>query len=130
MTMITSVGDGKWIKFPDRTRHVPARFGTNPAFSRTAALSLFAIVAQLSFAQRDPGVRGGAPGAGGPIPGLTANEQAMFREGIKRANQLEAVCDDCADIQLGGNNGQDPLLQTLTNSAGLGARFNADQCSI
>jgi hypothetical protein len=104
--------------------------------TRTAALSLqiaatlFFVLPQAVLAQKDPGVRGGAPGAGGPITGLTANELAMFREGIKRANQLESVCDTCNDVTLGGDNGQPPLLQTLTNSSGLGARFNADQCTI
>jgi len=100
--------------------------------TRWAALPLLLCLAvpQVSFAQHDPGVRGGPAGAGGPVPGLTANELAMFREGIKRANQLESVCDTCSDVVPGGNNGQDPLLQTLTNSSGLGARFNADQCTI
>ena len=48
----------------------------------------------LCFAQKDPGVRGGPPGAGGPIPGLTTNELALFYEGKLRMTQLEAVCDD------------------------------------
>jgi CxxC motif-containing protein (DUF1111 family) len=43
---------------------------------------------------------------------------------------LEAVCDTCSDIPLGADPHQDPNLQTLTNSSGLGARFNADQCSV
>jgi hypothetical protein len=96
----------------------------------SAAAFMFVVIPQASFAQHDPGVRAGSPGAGGPVTGLTANELAMFREGIKRANQLEAVCDDCSDVTVGGDNGQNPLLQTLTNSSGLGSRFNADQCTI
>jgi CxxC motif-containing protein (DUF1111 family) len=44
--------------------------------------------------------------------------------------QLEAVCDTCSDVPLGSNTGQDPNLATLTNSSGLGVRFNADQCSV
>jgi Di-haem oxidoreductase, putative peroxidase len=44
--------------------------------------------------------------------------------------QLEAVCDDCSDLPLGTDTGQDPNLATLTNSSGLGARFNGDQCSV
>jgi hypothetical protein len=97
-------------------------------FSRSAMLT---IAFTLScFAQKDPGVRSGPPGAGGPIPGLTPNEVALFNEGKLRTTQLEAVCDNCSDIGLGANPGQDPNLQTLTNSSGLGARFNGDQCSV
>ena len=44
------------------------------------------------FAQKDPGVRGGAPGAGGPLAGLTTTELALFNEGRRRMVQLEAVC--------------------------------------
>jgi len=84
----------------------------------------------LCLGQKDPGVRGGPPGAGGPIPGLTANELALFNEGKRRTTQLESVCDNCSDIPLGADPGQDPNLQTLTNSSGLGARFNGDQCSV
>jgi len=89
-----------------------------------------ACFAALCFAQKDPGVRGGRPGAGGPIPGLSANELALFNEGRHRTTQLESVCDNCSDVPLGGETGQDPNLQTLTNSSGLGARFNGDQCSV
>ena len=92
--MLRSAGFGK---FQDRFRLRRIRSGLN---TRTAALSLqiaatlFFVLPQAVLAQKDPGVRGGAPGAGGPITGLTANELAMFREGIKRANQLESVCGE------------------------------------
>ena len=56
----------------------------------------------------DPGVRGGAPGAGGPLPGLTADETAFFQDGVGRFAETEAV-------QGGSNNG-------------LGPRFNSNQC--
>jgi hypothetical protein len=75
-------------------------------------------------------MRGGPPGAGGPVNGLTANELALFNEGSRRTTQLEAVCDTCSDVTLGADTGQDPNLATLTNSSGLGVRFNADQCSV
>ena len=84
----------------------------------------------LSSAQKDPGVRGGPPGSGNPLPGLTQNELALFNEGRLRTIQLESVCDDCSDVTLGSDTGQDPNLATLTNSSGLGARFNGDQCSV
>ena len=86
--------------------------------------------ALICIAQKDPGVRGGPPGAGGPISGLTANELILFNEGKLRMTQLEAVCDTCSDLPLGSDPGQDPNLATLTNSSGLGARFNGDQCSV
>ena len=86
--------------------------------------------ASLCLAQKDPGVRGGLPGAGGPIAGLKINELALFNEGKKRTAQLESVCDNCSDVTLGSDTGQDPNLATLTNSSGLGAHYNGDQCSV
>ena len=88
------------------------------------------LAGSVCLAQKDPGVRGGHPGAGGPISGLQVNERALFVEGLKRVTQLESVCDTCNDVTLGGDTGQDPNLATLTNSSGLGVRFNGDQCSV
>jgi Di-haem oxidoreductase, putative peroxidase len=107
------------------------------------------------FAQKDPGVRGGVQNTGGglqqqgiPIPhpplispnpttGATINdnELASFLEGILRAGQLESTCDDCADVTDGspvtGLGELDPQFpQFHTNSNGLGARHNADQCFV
>ena len=56
----------------------------------------------------DSGVRGGPPGAGGPLPGLTADETAFFRDGQSRFDEIEVVAN-------GTNNG-------------LGPRFNSNQC--
>jgi CxxC motif-containing protein (DUF1111 family) len=56
----------------------------------------------------DPGVRGGPAGAGGPLPGLTADETAFFQDGQARFAEIEAV-------QGSANNG-------------LGPRFNSNQC--
>jgi len=56
----------------------------------------------------DPGVRGGTAGAGGPLPGLTADESAFFQDGLSRFLDIETVT--------GGNN------------TGLGPRFNSNQC--
>ena len=56
----------------------------------------------------DPGVRSGPPAAGGPLPGLTADETAFFKDGQGRFAEIEAV-------QGGSNNG-------------LGPRFNSNQC--
>src|SRR5882724_4343856 len=101
----------------------------NPRVLRHAAIVTLSC-AFLCLAQKDPGVRGGPPGAGGPIAKLQANELALFTEGRKRTVQLESVCDTCSDATLGADTGEDPNLSTLTNSSGLGARFNGDQCSV
>ncbi len=106
-----------------------------------------------AVAQKDPGVRGGIRNTGGglqaqgipiphppvispnPITGakINDNELASFLEGILRAGQLESTCDDCADVTDGspvtGLGELDPMFpQFHTNSNGLGARHNADQC--
>jgi CxxC motif-containing protein (DUF1111 family) len=56
----------------------------------------------------DPGVRGGAPGAGGPLNGLTQDEQQFFNDGLRRFATIEVVTG-------GANNG-------------LGPRFNSNAC--
>ncbi len=56
----------------------------------------------------DPGVRAGAPGAGGPLPGLTQDEMAFFQDGLTRFVTVESVS--------GGRNN------------GLGPRFNSNSC--
>jgi CxxC motif-containing protein (DUF1111 family) len=53
-------------------------------------------------------VRGGAPGAGTALPGLTADETAFFQDGLSRFLEIEVV--------MGGANN------------GLGPRFNSNQC--
>ncbi len=53
----------------------------------------------------DPGVRGGAPGAGGPLPGLSQNELNFFNAAKDVFNETELV------------------------SQGLGPRYNLDSCS-
>jgi hypothetical protein len=117
----------------------------------TGLLCLFATTS--AFAQHDPGVRGGLNNTAGylqyrgiqiphpplisphPTTGATVdpNEKASFLEGIKRAGQLESTCDTCADVPDGsavtGMGELDPIFpQFHTNSNGLGARHNADQC--
>ncbi len=54
---------------------------------------------------KDPGVRGGPAGAGGPLPGLTNAEQAVFQAGAAAFGEVEAVPN------------------------GLGPRFNLDSCA-
>jgi Di-haem oxidoreductase, putative peroxidase len=113
------------------------------------------LLAMPAFAQHDPGVRGGLLNTAGmlqyrgiPIPHppvispnpttgatITENELASFREGINRAGQLESICDTRADVPDGlpatGLGELDPVFpQFHTNSNGLGARHNADQCFV
>src|ERR1700683_2567841 len=72
------------------------------------ATSCFHASAQTVKAPMDPGVRGGAAGAGSPLQGLTADESAFFKDGLSRFAEIEVVT--------GGNNN------------GLGPRFNSNQC--
>ena len=56
----------------------------------------------------DPGPRGGAAGAGAPLPGLSADELAFFKDGLSRFMNIETV--------------------TGASNTGLGPRFNSNQC--
>jgi CxxC motif-containing protein (DUF1111 family) len=76
-----------------------------------AAAVGFAVVAttesvstQLVAPPRDPGVRGGPPGGGGPYAELSANEQAFFDRGREEFSEAEEVDE------------------------GLGPRMNLDSC--
>ena len=84
---------------------------TPSRFSRILALVLITCsytLGQTKSAPVDPGVRGGTPGAGGPLNGLTADETAFFLDGQGRFAEIEVVAK-------GANNG-------------LGPRFNSNQC--
>jgi CxxC motif-containing protein (DUF1111 family) len=63
---------------------------------------------QAETAPVDPGVRGGAPGAGAALKALSADEAAFFQDGRNRFVEIESVT--------GGQNN------------GLGARFNSNSC--
>jgi Di-haem oxidoreductase, putative peroxidase len=54
----------------------------------------------------DPGPRGGAPGSGSPVPGLSAAQMAAFTDGQVRFQAVETVSPN-----------------------GLGPRFNSNSCS-
>src|SRR5205807_7352279 len=51
-----------------------------------ASAPMLAGAQTASVVPHDPGVRGGPPGAGGPIAGLTTNQQTFFNEGLNRFN--------------------------------------------
>ena len=59
----------------------------------------------------DPGVRGGTPGAGQPLPGLTAGQLDYFNQGLDAFEEAIFV--------------QNP---PPGGDAGLGPRFNSDSC--
>jgi CxxC motif-containing protein (DUF1111 family) len=143
--------------FADAVRRLrPRKSIPSLVFHTTAAVAgLLCLLGPPAFAQQDPGVRGGQQNTAGyleyrgiPIPHppvispnpttgatITANELASFVEGINRAGQLESTCDVCSDVTPGspvtGLGELDPIFpQFHTNSNGLGARHNADQCFV
>src|SRR5258708_36182193 len=67
-------------------------------------LSVCAL-ATATWAQTDPGPRGGAAGAGSPVAGLTANQASFFNQGLSAFSEVEGVAN------------------------GLGPRFNLDSCA-
>jgi CxxC motif-containing protein (DUF1111 family) len=75
------------------------------AAARAVVLSMagWALTVTAANAAQDPGVRAG-PGAGDPVPGLTANQMTLFLNGQKTFEEVDAVGD------------------------GLGPRFNLDSC--
>ena len=74
----------------------------------SAAIALFAfqvrISSQTGFVARDPGVRGGAAGAGDPLPGLTPYELEYFNAGKEEFEEAEELDE------------------------GIGPRMNLDSC--
>jgi CxxC motif-containing protein (DUF1111 family) len=69
-----------------------------------ASVSLPSLAPAQGRGPTDPGVRGGAAGAGDPITGLTTEESAFFKAATDVFGETEAVAD------------------------GLGPRFNLDSC--
>ena len=84
------------------------RWGRTMARKAGALLIVGMLLVVVSTAAtlkvKDPGVRGGPAGAGGPLPGLTSAELAFFQAGLAAFGEVEAVKD------------------------GLGPRFNLDSC--
>lgn len=86
------------------------------------------------FRAKDPGPRPNPVSSiPNPVPGLNANEIALFNESLLRVSELEGTCDTCvqqpqgvAPIDPDPTNPFSPL--KLVNSAGMGPVFNADQC--
>jgi CxxC motif-containing protein (DUF1111 family) len=66
----------------------------------------------------DPGLRGGAAGAGGPLPGLDTTEKNFFTAARARFQEVDSVSGSINDAPPG-----------IQNGTGLGPRFNLNQCS-
>lgn len=82
------------------------------ALRRYTALLLIGL-APLAPAQTDPGPRPGPPGAGQPLPGLSANELALFNAGANRFQEIDSVSGT----------------QPGATGSGLGPRFNMNSCA-
>ena len=88
------------------------------------------------FRAKDPGPRPNpASTIPSPVPGLNANETALFNESLLRVSELEGTCDPCfqqpTGVQPIDPDPQNPFSPLkLVNSAGMGPVFNADQCFI
>ena len=72
--------------------------------SVVAGLFVSQIASSFDFVSRDPGVRDGAAGAGGPLAGLSSTQTAFFQAGADEFAEEEGVAD------------------------GLGPRLNLDSC--
>lgn len=81
----------------------------------TVVITLLAAPAAFGQAAgvADPGVRGGAPGAGGPLAGLTQPQQNFFTAAQGIFEEIDSVSGTVAG----------------TTGNGLGPRFNADSCA-
>ncbi len=86
------------------------------------------------FRAKDPGPRANPKSLiPKPVPGLNANEIALFNESLLRVSELEGTCDTCVQQPQNGPpidpDPNNPFSPTgLVNSAGMGPVFNADQC--
>src|SRR2546427_8609035 len=89
---------------------------------RSAPISIIALAVSLllariavlkaDFVATDPGVRGGAPSAGGPLPGLSRFDLQFFLAGQGAFQEIDSVQGTIPDTGLG-----------------LGPRFNLDSCA-
>ncbi|HEV2991468.1 MAG TPA: di-heme oxidoredictase family protein [Candidatus Angelobacter sp.] len=86
---------------------------TRRFFSPLTVASIAILFTGVALAQTDPGPRGGAAGAGGPISGLTATQQAFFTNAAGVFAEVDSVKGTIA-----GEPG-----------VGLGPTFNGNSCA-
>jgi CxxC motif-containing protein (DUF1111 family) len=77
-------------------------------------LSLLVIVPGSLQAQHDPGPRGGAAGAGGALPNLKPEAQALFDQALTVFQEVQSVSGDVEG----------------EGSGGLGPTFNGNSCAM
>jgi CxxC motif-containing protein (DUF1111 family) len=75
------------------------------------------VLAQVA---QDPGVRGGPPGAGGPLPNLVPGGKGFFEAATSFFTQVNSVTGSIDD---------GAPLDVADGGPGLGPRFNLNQCS-
>ena len=83
------------------------------AFLVCAAIGDVAAQTASAPEARDPGPRGGAPSAGGPLPGLDQNELGFFAAARNRFQEIDSVTGELPEEA----------------GIGLGPRFNMNSCS-
>jgi CxxC motif-containing protein (DUF1111 family) len=99
------------------------RVGFGIALTCGVAASALAQTATPAGAVFDPGVRGGAAAAGGPLPGLSAKDSNDFVASKKRFNEIDSVSGSSTGINDVTNSA------TQVSGAGLGPGFNGDNCA-
>jgi CxxC motif-containing protein (DUF1111 family) len=77
-----------------------------------AAILCFSMAALAAWAQKDPGPRAGAPGAGFPYPTLNANERSLYSQAFLRFVKPVSVSG------------------TIEKGKGLGPTFNGNSCAM
>ncbi|PYS51468.1 MAG: thiol oxidoreductase [Acidobacteria bacterium] len=82
-----------------------------PACAVSVLVLSLALGAAMQLPPTDPGPRGGAPGVGGKIAGLTLKEGKFFDAGLDAFLEVQSVQGTIADTE-----------------EGLGPRFNLDSC--
>jgi CxxC motif-containing protein (DUF1111 family) len=87
------------------------------ALSQNASVPSSTLTATTTFGTatlaKDPGVRGGSPGAGGPLAGLISSYADFFLAALGRFQEVDSVSGTVPNEQ----------------GSGLGPRFNANSCA-
>jgi CxxC motif-containing protein (DUF1111 family) len=99
------------------------RVGLGMALTCGVAASALAQTATPAGTVVDPGVRGGAAAAGGPLPGLSVKDANDFVASKKRFNEIDSVSGSSTGINDVTNSA------TQVSGAGLGPGFNGDNCA-
>ena len=79
----------------------------------TTSISTVSSALGTAMQAKDPGVRGGAPAAGGPLPNLTSSYADFFTAALNRFQEVDSVSGTVPN----------------ENGRGLGPRFNSNSCS-